>query len=1224
MRQLFRNTLLIPTSRTRWTLRWVRRLLLTLLLPLLLLAAFGQWWVLPRLNDYRDDLASALGDALRMPVRIEAVTATLDGWRLALGLRGISLDDPGQEATLAHFKQVAITLNLWRSLQEWQPIVGRIRLEGGILTLEQRPDGMTGLFNANTASDRDGSRLPNVVRWLFDLRQLEMVGEQLTLQRSDGFTWQLLHPYLRLQDTARGRRLAVTADLPANFGKRLELTVEQPPTSEATAERNWRLQGKIHFEDQPGRAVTPTEFEALQNGRGWQVVIRRLRAENALTWAMPWLNESARQWLTPLNPQGELPEITLRPEPATGAYQMTAALHGISVSSTHGLPGFDHLTGRLTFTPEQGRIELDCRAIQVDTAGLLRAPITFDTLNGTVDWRRFSAGLQVKSAGLELANADLSGRFWGSVTVPDTGKPLLDIRGHYHDVKVKHAWRYLPVAVIPPEGVAWLDRALVDGRVATGDLVFRGPPAAFPFDQDEGRFETGFQVEDAVLDYAPGWPRLERLRAEVQFRNRGLTVEARSGRLLDGELQKTTTRIDDLSQVVVEVDGRVKGPGTSMWRALRDSPFGRELNEDLPDLHISGVSTLDLALTLPTDGRPSQTRGRVGLLDNDVSLPAWKVELGRLRGEARFTESSLEARNVQALWRGEAIRFDLELADREGRRELRTQVLGKLGLPALIGPSAAANLESQMTGASDWKAVLAAPIHRREGESAFSLELSSDLRGVAIDWPSPLGKTASESRPLRIAVQPVEQNRWDVALEYEPEVRAALELSGLLDTPQFERGELRIGAGAARLPRESGLAIVVDLPRWSWVTPAKTSSPKPQESRSNPCERSGHQESTPSPSAFARVRSLDAQIDALMIAGQSFRGMTIHARRHSGALQVELNSAALSGQLTLPDQATPARPVNAALQRLQIQRATDGNSSQDRQKFSVNPCQLLPLVLTVADLRMNDQALGRLRLAVTPRPNGVQLSGIELHSEQQQIDADGAWWWNEGHQASRIKVALRSPALGESLAAFGYPESGISGGPTQAQLDAEWAAGLPDFALERISGTLDFEIGPGQLLEINPGLGRMVGLFSVQNLNRRLSLDFSDLFQPGTSFDRISGDFTFKQGQAYTDNLTIEAPAALINIQGRADLKNRDYDQQITVTPQLGGALPIAGAIVGGPVAGAAVFVAERLLQKGIEQATRYQYRLTGSWDDPVLEPLPMETPLSPSRQGFASDNETR
>ncbi|HCB12687.1 MAG TPA: hypothetical protein DEP36_03830, partial [Gammaproteobacteria bacterium] len=225
-------------------------MLLTLLLLLLLLAAFGQWWVLPRLNNYRSDLARVLGDTLQMPVRIDAVTATLDGWRLALGLRGVSVDDPERDTPLAYFKQVAITLNLWRSLQEWQPVVRRIRLEGASLTLEQGPDGVSRLFtDGSVAPHADDSPLPATAHQVFKLRQLDIVGEQLTLRRPDGFTWQLLHPYLRFQDTAQGRRLVLTADLPVELGGQLGLTIEQLPADESTAKKGWRLQGQIHFED---------------------------------------------------------------------------------------------------------------------------------------------------------------------------------------------------------------------------------------------------------------------------------------------------------------------------------------------------------------------------------------------------------------------------------------------------------------------------------------------------------------------------------------------------------------------------------------------------------------------------------------------------------------------------------------------------------------------------------------------------------------------------------------------------------------------------------------------------------------------------------------------------------------------------------------------------------------------------------------------------------------
>ena len=1189
-------------------LRWTRRLLLTLLLPLLLLAGFAQWWLLPRLNDYRDELASTLSNALQMPVSIEAVTAAIEGGRLALRLQGVSLHEAQRDATLAHFTRASVTLNLWRSLREWRPVVGHIRLEGASLTLESGADGIPRLrTDADVTESAVAPSAPlEVARWLFDLRELDIVGERLAVRLSNGSALQLPHPYLHLRETPQGRRLELTADLPANLGDRVEITVQR-----SSVETDWRLQGRIYFKDQPARTSTPAEFEATATEAGWQVTLRHWRAENLLTWAMSWLDDPARQWLTPLNPQGALPEIGIRTE--SGTYAVTAALQEVSTHPVHGLPGFTNVTGHLSFTPAQGRIELDSRTVQVDTAGLLRAPITLDTLHGTVAWRRETDGLHLESAGLELANPDLNSRFWGRVIIPNTGEPWLDLHGRYHDVKVSQARHYLPVAVIPPKGVAWLDQALVSGRVVVGEMTFRGPPSAFPFDRNEGLFETRFQVEDAVLDYGQGWPRLERLKTEVLFRNRGLLVEAHQGRLLDGEMEQATARIDDLSEVVVQVKGRAKGPATSLWRALRESHLGRELSDDLPDLQATGISTLDLELTLPTDDRPNQARGRIGLLDNGVTLPAWNIALERLRGEVEFTENSLDARNVQARWRGQPIRLDLDLTGRENRRAVRTQIQGRLGLSALVGESAIA-LESRMAGKSDWKAVLTVPIRqeRRSGQPVFKLDLSSDLRGIALDLPEPFAKPAHEAQPLRIIVQSVTADRLTVDLTYGEETRAALALRGSIDALQLERGELRIGAGEAKLPDQPGLAVVAQLPRWTWTTPAKTPSSLAREGRG--CKALNRPEPPSSP--LTLLRRLDARIDKLTLAGQTFNSVTVNAARYAEGLRIELDSATLAGRLTVPDESTPQHPVNAALQRLHIRPTTNGPS-----EVQPDPCQWPPLVFTVAGLRVNDRNLGRLRFVAMPQTDGIHLSSIELSSERQRIEASGAWQWNNGVQASRIKATLHSPALGETLADFGYPDAGMARGETQAELDAEWAGALPDFALERLAGALKFRIGSGQLLEINPGLGRLIGLFSVQNLTRRLSLDFSDLFQPGASFDRITGDVTFSHGQARMDNLTIEAPAARVDIRGRVGLQDRDYDQRITVTPRLGGTLPIAGALAGGPVTGAAVFVAEQLLRKSIEQATRYHYRLHGSWDDPVLEPLVEETPHAAPRQGFTNDN---
>ena len=116
----------------------------------------------------------------------------------------------------------------------------------------------------------------------------------------------------------------------------------------------------------------------------------------------------------------------------------------MALQAAHGLPGLSHLTGTLEFAPDQCRVKLDSRQVRVDTAGLLRAPITLDTLAGTLTWAREADGLRLESTGLDLANAALNARIWGRVTMPSTGQPLLDLQGFLRDVRVEGVRHYLP------------------------------------------------------------------------------------------------------------------------------------------------------------------------------------------------------------------------------------------------------------------------------------------------------------------------------------------------------------------------------------------------------------------------------------------------------------------------------------------------------------------------------------------------------------------------------------------------------------------------------------------------------------------------------------------------------------------------------------------------------------------------------------------------------------
>jgi uncharacterized protein YhdP len=93
-----------------------------------------------------------------------------------------------------------------------------------------------------------------------------------------------------------------------------------------------------------------------------------------------------------------------------------------------------------------------------------------------------------------------------------------------------------------------------------------------------------------------------------------------------------------------------------------------------------------------------------------------------------------------------------------------------------------------------------------------------------------------------------------------------------------------------------------------------------------------------------------------------------------------------------------------------------------------------------------------------------------------------------------------------------------------------------------------------------------------------------------------------------------------IGMSGRTGLVARDYDQLVTVTPQLASTLPIAGAIAGGPAVGAAVYLADKLVGDRFNRLTQVQYHVTGSWDKPVYSKLKKEGANKQSKTGERSD----
>jgi uncharacterized protein YhdP len=172
-----------------------------------------------------------------------------------------------------------------------------------------------------------------------------------------------------------------------------------------------------------------------------------------------------------------------------------------------------------------------------------------------------------------------------------------------------------------------------------------------------------------------------------------------------------------------------------------------------------------------------------------------------------------------------------------------------------------------------------------------------------------------------------------------------------------------------------------------------------------------------------------------------------------------------------------------------------------------------------------------------------------------------------------------------------------------------------------LSGTDGVNIGAGSLDELDPGAGRVYGLLSFTALPRRLSLDFSDVFDKGFGFDQIAGNFRLLNGDAFTCNLTLTGPAADVGIIGRAGLEKRDYDQAAVVSANVGGTLPIAGFFLGGPQVAAALLVFTQVFKNPLKGVGQVFYSVKGSWDEPAIEPTDSQDFAATSSRAGCIDN---
>ena len=948
----------------------------------------------------------------------------------------------------------------------------------------------------------------------------------------------------------------------------------------------------------PSSIIVDVNHDAEQR-LGLHAQVKFLRLGDLLPVGMLFLPQDHEQvqLLSRLSPQADLQDFDLRlNETAPQAYdwRLTGRLNNLSTQSSGAIPAVSGLNLAFNATPQRGRANMASDDLTLRFNTLFRDPLHADLLNGRLDWQISpDEGLRLTTQEMALANADIKTVSRLDLQIPfDQRRPVIDMQSDFQEGNAATARRYLPTGIMHESLVKWLDRSIVNGRLSKGSMLLRGPLAAFPFKGNEGRFQVLFNAQKTLLDYMPEWPPIEQAQARVHFLNNSLDIQIRQAKLLQSRISKTRVQIHDLAGgSPVLIQGVLQGPSEDGLKILGDTPLSEQFGPLVETVKMTGQATVDLDFAIPlADKDHFRLQGGVVWHDAVLNLPAWDLSLTEVSGRLALSDQGVSAEGIKASVLG--AKAAIEVSTVSSATGHATHIRAKLPIDSkrLAEKLPDIYLE-QLQGASDVDLELR--IGRQiKGQIPLTFTVKSDLEGIAVDAPPPFRKSNNEKRHFRLNGDLSNTEQIRLAFDYGDELDAILLVDGR--KKRLLKGALHAGPGSAKLPQEAAFqfAGVVDKVDWGiwheWLQGLE-----------------GRQQG-----GSALPLMMDLTIGELQWLGQKWRQVGLQGSDQAGALKILFSGQSLEGELQLYDDEGQQQQNRADLKQLHINLDFD-TSAVTREKPPIEPTDddphdIPPIQVNVERLVVNEKPLGQLSFSLQSQPDGIDLRDFHLAGEQLNISGDGGWILKDGQHNSRLDIVLNCTDLGQLIEDLGF-SSNIYGADVGSTMQLNWSLPVTQLRAEALNGYVEILASKGRFLDLDPGIGRLIGLLSISEIGRRLTFDFSDLVHEGFAFNTIAGSFRIENGDAYTDDMVIEGPAAKIEIIGRSGLASNDYDQMITVIPAVTAGLPLIGAVTAGPVVGAVLFALQKLIGGEIDKVAQSQYRLSGSWDEPVVEPVRRE-----------------
>ena len=891
----------------------------------------------------------------------------------------------------------------------------------------------------------------------------------------------------------------------------------------------------------------------------------QLDAANEILQTIPYFDD-VKSKIDAIKPSGSLSKVDLKwVDDKNIVLSLKAQFDKLSLKAFDGLPGFENLTGSIHLTDKDGSLKLKSTDVSLTYNKLFREELKFNDLHGDLKWTKNY--LMFKN--ISFNNAFINGSINGSIKNSLEKGAYLDIQASIPFIDLKHAKTYYP-KTIGTESLHWLDTSLLEGSLENTLVSIKGSSDDFPFvdaqnrpDPNEGSFVVTTTGKNTLIEYGTGWPVIEKFDFNASVNAGTFELLSKKGQFLGNTIKelKTTIPAIAIEHPILNLQSTLDSPTREAIKFINNSPIKESVQHLFDEATGSGEGKLKVNIDIPMNNLDAITfKGNYQFLESNLTNPAVGIpKIEKIKGLVTFDEKNVKTENLTGTMFGGNTNISL-VAD--ASKAIKVKLNGKFtdkGIEEKLGTSF-----SKLNGSANWEGLL------EYKKPLLNIQLSSDLKGIEMSYPAPFNKARDKEEKFYFTKKQNNTKTDQIEFTYSNIVSSKITRIEKNNIMSIDKGYISINSDI-KTNTQKGLYLKANLPYVNLDDFISVYS------------------EGDSGSGF-KIDKADIALKHADLFDRRFNNMKIEIAPVSASTKFKISSNETSGNLlwTEKDNKLTAR-LNGLKLPNEIKKLSSTESSSSQKVPNLD--------IKIDSLEVDGKKVGKLELVSMTSKQNINIQKFKIINDKNIFQAEGDWiGWNK-NPISNINFSWKISNLGETLNFLGFPNF-VKDGEADVSGQLRWPGNPFSFDKTKVEGSFNLDVRKGIVQKVEPGIGRLFGLLTLQSLPRRLSLDFRDLFGSGFVLDTMNVAVRVNNGIMKTSNFRMDGPAAEVFMSGEINIIKETQDLNLKVTPHISDSLSIA-ALAGGPLVGAVAFIAQKILKDPLNKVLTSEYRIIGTWEKP-------------------------